>query len=75
MAGVRRKTSRTHARGEESRQRILYAALEIAVRRGYDGTTIGAVSAATGLPASSLYWHFENKDQLLAAGLDLSYRR
>ncbi|MBP2369257.1 TetR/AcrR family transcriptional regulator [Pseudonocardia parietis] len=72
---MRRKTSRTHARGEESRQRILYAALEIAVRRGYDGTTIGAVSAATGLPASSLYWHFENKDQLLAAALDLSYRR
>ncbi|SFO11434.1 transcriptional regulator, TetR family [Pseudonocardia ammonioxydans] len=75
MTGVPRKTSRTHARGEESRQRILYAALEIAVRRGYDGTTIGAVGAATGLPASSLYWHFANKDQLLAAALDLSYRR
>lgn len=75
MTGVRRKTSRTHAGGEESRQRILYAALEIAVRRGYDGTTIGAVSAATGLPASSLYWHFGNKDELLAAALELSYRR
>lgn len=53
---------------------ILEATLEIAARNGYDGTTVAAVTEATGLPASSIYWHFGNKDDLLAATLDFSYR-
>lgn len=53
----------------DSAARILDAALEIAARRGYDGTSISQISAAVELPASSLYWHFGNKDALLAAAL------
>lgn len=70
-----RKSSRRHQQGIESRQRILQAALEIAAERGYDGTTIALVTKETGLPASSVYWHFKNKDQLLAETLDYSYRK
>ncbi len=53
----------------DSAARILDAALEIAARRGYDGTSISQISAAVDLPASSLYWHFGNKDELLGAAL------
>ncbi len=61
------------ADGELSRQRILDAATEIAAERGYEGTSIGAVSAKCGLPASSIYWHFKDKDDLLAAVIERSF--
>ncbi|WP_217550986.1 TetR/AcrR family transcriptional regulator [Streptomyces sp. GbtcB6] len=61
------------ANGLESRQRILDAAVEIAGERGYDGTSIVAVSAKCGLPASSIYWHFEDKDDLIDAVIERSF--
>ncbi|GAB2850493.1 TetR/AcrR family transcriptional regulator [Actinocorallia aurea] len=70
-----RKTTRRHQQGEESRLRILEATLAIAAERGYDGTSIALVTEATGLPPSSVYWHFRNKDELLAETLEYSYRR
>ena len=68
------KTDRRHRQGQESRQRILDAALAIAAERGYDGTTVALVCERAGLPASSVYWQFRNKDELLAEALDHSYR-
>ncbi|MGW1719130.1 TetR/AcrR family transcriptional regulator [Streptomyces sp. NPDC002156] len=64
---------RKRANGVESRQRILDAAVEIAGERGYDGTSIAAVSAKCGLPASSIYWHFKDKDDLIAAVIERSF--
>ncbi|HET6561193.1 MAG TPA: TetR/AcrR family transcriptional regulator [Marmoricola sp.] len=61
---------RASQQGRESRLRILDATLHLASERGYDGTTIGLVSEETGLPASSIYWHFENKEALLAAAME-----
>jgi len=66
---------RVRAHGEESRQRILDAAADIAGERGYDGTSIAGVSERSGLPASSIYWHFEDKDRLLAAVIERSFAR
>jgi AcrR family transcriptional regulator len=63
------------ARGYVSRERILDAVAEITAERGYDGTSISLVSERSGLPASSIYWHFENKDQLIAAVIDRSFKR
>ena len=59
--------------GEESRRRILDAVAEIAGERGYEGTSMAAISEASGLPVASIYWHFTNKDQLLAAVIDRSF--
>jgi AcrR family transcriptional regulator len=56
--------------GRDSRLRILDATLRLASERGYDGTTISLVSEVTGLPASSIYWHFENKAALLTAAME-----
>lgn len=53
----------------DSRSRILRAALVVGADRGYAGTTIDRVSRAAGLPASSIYWHFGNKDRLLAEAM------
>uniref|UniRef100_A0AAU1ZS12 TetR/AcrR family transcriptional regulator n=1 Tax=Streptomyces sp. NBC_00093 TaxID=2975649 RepID=A0AAU1ZS12_9ACTN len=64
---------RKRANGVESRQRILDATVEIAGERGYEGTSIAAVSAKCGLPASSIYWHFKDKDDLIAAVIERSF--
>src|SRR5262245_44032429 len=61
--------------GEASRSRILDAATEIAGERGYEGTSINLVSERSGLPASSIYWHFKDKDELIAAVIDRSFER
>ncbi|MGX1544863.1 TetR/AcrR family transcriptional regulator [Streptomyces adustus] len=66
---VRRK----RANGVESRLRILDAAADIAGERGYEGTSIAAVSTKCGLPASSIYWHFKDKDDLIAAVIERSF--
>ena len=59
------KPRRRRVNGEASQQKILEAATEIAAERGYEGTSIGLVSERSGLPASSIYWHFKDKDALI----------
>jgi len=66
---------RRHKDGAENRRRILDAARQIAGERGYEGTSIALVSERSGLPASSIYWHFKDKDALLAAVIEESFAR
>src|ERR1700761_3491986 len=73
MAGKDQPKRRKRADGELSRERILDAATEIAAERGYEGTSIALVSAKCGLPASSIYWHFKDKDDLIAAVIERSF--
>jgi AcrR family transcriptional regulator len=40
--------------------------------RGYAGTSISAICAASGLPPSSVYWHFRSKEGVLEAVLERS---
>ena len=67
------KPRRRRSNGEASRKKILEAATAIAAERGYEGTSIGLVSEQSGLPASSIYWHFKDKDALLAAVIEHSF--
>ncbi|RSN66956.1 TetR/AcrR family transcriptional regulator [Actinomadura sp. WAC 06369] len=67
------KTDRRTQHSGETRRRILRAAAEIAAERGYDGTSVALVTKRSGLPASSVYWHFGSKDDLLAAVIEHSY--
>jgi len=71
--GKAQKSRRTRPDGELSRARILDAATEIAAERGYEGTSIALVSTKCGLPASSIYWHFKDKDDLIAAVIERSF--
>jgi len=73
MAEKKPAARRKRADGELSRERILDAATEIAAERGYEGTSIALVSKKCGLPASSIYWHFKDKDDLIAAVIERSF--
>jgi AcrR family transcriptional regulator len=54
-------------RGEETRQRLLDAALAVHAARGQEGFTVQAVLAESGVSLGSLYHHFANVDGLAAA--------
>jgi AcrR family transcriptional regulator len=51
---------------EASRIRILRAAAEVAAEAGYEGASISKITKRSGLPASSVYWFFKDKEQLMA---------
>lgn len=69
-----KKTRRSNAQGDESRKALLDATLHLAGERGYVGTTMAQITKVTGLPASSVYWHFTDKDGLLAEALEHGFR-
>ena len=54
-----------------SREDILQAAAAVLRRNGYDATTMKDIAAQVNLTAASLYHHFENKDVLRLAVLEL----
>ena len=61
------------AEPERSRDRILAAAAELANERGVAGATIARVCERSGLPVSSVYWHFADKDDLFAEVIRTSF--
>ena len=69
------RTRVERANGAQSRRRILEAATEIAGQLGYSATSISEVSKRSGLPNSSIYWHFKDKDALFAAVIEDSYQK
>lgn len=73
-AGEAQQPRRRRSNGDASRLKILAAATEIAAERGYEGTSIGLVKERSGLPASSIYWHFKDKDTLIAAVIEHSFQ-
>jgi AcrR family transcriptional regulator len=62
-------------RGESTRQRILEHAMAVASAEGFDGLTIGRLSADLGLSKSGLFAHFGSKEALQEALLDLTAAR
>ena len=51
---------------------LLLCALEEFVAHGYDGTTVRAIAKQASLTVPSIYYHYENKQGLLVALLDVS---
>lgn len=66
-----RKT--THQASAGSKRAIIEGVLSLVVEAGYDGTTMAAVAKASGLPIGSVYWHFQNKEQLFVELLDYCF--
>lgn len=78
IIGLMAKTS-TRSRiteiGEESRQRILDAAEQLFIERGYEGTTLADVGKLAGISYGSIPWHFKNKQGLLFAVAERAWNR
>jgi len=51
----------------DTRRRILAVALDLFSARGYAGTSMRDISETMGMTKAALYYHFESKEQILAA--------
>jgi AcrR family transcriptional regulator len=60
--------SRRREQGARTRDRVLEVATDLMAHHGYSGTSISAISKASGVMPASIYWHFESKDAAEAAG-------
>ena len=58
------------ARGQATRAHLIDVATRLFTERGYDGTSIEAVLAESGVSRGSLYHHFPGKDALFWAVLE-----
>lgn len=67
--------SQSTGRMAGSKERLLVAAAQLARERGLDGATISALCRRSGLPVSSVYWHFTDKDALFAEVIRTDFER
>ncbi|KAA9156021.1 TetR/AcrR family transcriptional regulator [Amycolatopsis acidicola] len=70
---VRDSGSAPAAAGFSSREVILNAARTLVGEKGYDGMAISDLSARSGFPPSSIYYHFGSKLGVLAALLERTF--
>ena len=55
---------------KDTREKILTAALEMFSQKGYEGTNLRELAASLGMGKSSMYRHFESKEEIWNALLD-----
>ena len=64
------KTQR-QIQGEQTRQKIIQEAARLFARKGFYGTSISDLAQATELTKGAFYHHFENKEALFFAVIDM----
>lgn len=55
------------AKGEQTRRRVLDAALDLFREKGFEATTMRDIAAAAGMSLGAAYHYFDSKDALLLA--------
>lgn len=61
---------RTKAEARATRESVLRAALDLFAEKGYSRTTLSGIAKRIGMTRGAVYWHFDNKEALLAALID-----
>ncbi|WP_322088683.1 CerR family C-terminal domain-containing protein [Burkholderia sp. BCC1999] len=64
---LRRTSASGYARGDETRQRIIEAAIELFGERGFAGASTREIAAMAGVNAPALQYYFENKEGVYRA--------
>jgi TetR/AcrR family transcriptional regulator, regulator of cefoperazone and chloramphenicol sensitivity len=71
MTGMKRhKAESSYPRGEETRSKIIAAAIALFGQKGFAGVTTREIATAAGVPAPSLQYYFENKEGLYLACIE-----
>jgi TetR/AcrR family transcriptional repressor of nem operon len=60
-------------KGEQTRRKIVEAAGPIFNQRGYEGSSLNDLMAATGLKKGGIYRHFSSKEELAAEAFDFTW--
>ncbi|MBN3726144.1 CerR family C-terminal domain-containing protein [Burkholderia sp. Ac-20379] len=67
---LRRTSASGYARGDETRGRIIEAAIELFGERGFAGASTRDIAARAGVNAPALQYYFENKEGVLRACIE-----
>ncbi|MES2089324.1 MAG: helix-turn-helix domain-containing protein [Pseudomonadota bacterium] len=59
---------------EQKRKEILHAARGLFLEHGFEAASMPRVAEAAGIAPTTIYWYFENKDQLLLTVLDTMFQ-
>jgi AcrR family transcriptional regulator len=59
----------------EKRTEIVGAARKLFLETGYEATSMASIAAAAGVASNTIYWYFQDKDELLVAVLDAELER
>jgi AcrR family transcriptional regulator len=59
--------SDTSVASATTRERVLQAALDLFIEKGYDRTSLREIADCVGLTKAALYYHFESKAEILKA--------
>lgn len=62
-------------KSDVTRQRILDAAARVFSEQGYSGTRLTDIAARAGMKAGSLYYHFDSRETLIDAVMQVGTRR
>ena len=55
---------------EQSRAAILSATMDLISKHGFNGTTVEKIASEAGLSKGSIFWHFNNKENLFRAVIE-----
>ena len=72
MADVKPSTDRAESRAERTERRIIAAATDLFLARGYRGTTLGDVAQSAGVSDRTIYVRFDTKAHLLKRAVDVA---
>jgi AcrR family transcriptional regulator len=70
VAKHRHSATGGYPRGEETRARIVAAAMKLFGRKGYDGASTRDIAAAAGVNAPALQYYFDNKEGVFRACIE-----
>ena len=74
MMSDRRDEMNRNQQEDQSRERILRAAEEEFLEKGFEKASLRNISRNAGVTTGSLYWHFQNKEELFEALTGEHYR-
>lgn len=66
---------RTKEEAEQTRNKILWSALDIFCEKGYSRTTFDEIAKRINLTKGAVYWHFRNKPDLIAAMIQETFTK
>jgi AcrR family transcriptional regulator len=69
------KTSKQLLRRQETRRRLIEAAMEVWARRGYEACAVEEVARQAGVSKGAVYFHFRSKEDLLLEVVELQLWR
>jgi AcrR family transcriptional regulator len=75
VAKHRHSATGGYTRGEETRARIIAAAMRLFGKKGYEGASTRDIAAAAGVNAPALQYYFDNKEGVLRACIEFIAER